>query len=65
MAAPPEAVKKLEISAKPGLSEVDTIALDAELILKSHKEPHFTMWTLVWAALWTGVLLYGFVLLMR
>ncbi len=47
------------------MNGIDTIALDTELTLKSHKEPRFTIWTLVWAGLWSGVLIYGFVLLMR
>jgi hypothetical protein len=30
-----------------------------------HKEPRLTVLTLMWAGFWTGVLLCGFVLLLR
>jgi hypothetical protein len=43
----------------------NTLSLEPEFSLKSHKEPCLTVWTLIWAGFWTGVLLCGFVLIMR
>jgi hypothetical protein len=43
----------------------NTVSLKPEFTLKSRKEPRLTVWTLIWAAFWTGVLLCGFVMLMR
>ena len=34
-------------------------------ILKNHRDPRHTVWMLMWAGFWTGVVLCGFVLLMR
>ena len=48
------------------MNVTSTMALEtSEITLKSRKEPRLTAWTLVWAGFWTGVLLCGFVLLMR
>jgi hypothetical protein len=43
----------------------DTMSLEPEFTLKSRKEPRLTVWTLVWAGFWTGVLMCGFVFIMR
>lgn len=46
------------------MNNIDTMTLENEITLKSEKQPHLTMWTLMWAGLWTGILSYGFMLLM-
>jgi hypothetical protein len=43
----------------------NTVSLEPEFSLKSREEPRLTVWTLIWAGFWTGVLLCGFVLVMR
>jgi hypothetical protein len=47
------------------MNTTDTMSLKPEFTLKNRREPRLTVWTLIWAGLWTGVLLCGFVLLMR
>lgn len=41
------------------------MSLEPEFTLKNREEPRLTVWMLIWASFWTGVLLCGFVLLMR
>ena len=54
-----------------GMSEMDTMdttnssSLKREYTLKSQNEPRLTVWTLIWAGLWTGVVLCGFVWVLR
>lgn len=43
----------------------NTMSLEPEFTLKSREEPRLTVWTLIWAGFWTGVLISGFVLVMR
>jgi hypothetical protein len=47
------------------MDATNTMNLKPEFTLKSQGEPRLTVWTLIWAGFWTGVLLCGFVLLMR
>jgi hypothetical protein len=46
------------------MNTTDTTSLKPEFTLKDRRE-RLTVWTLVWAGFWTGVLLCGFVMLMR
>jgi hypothetical protein len=47
------------------MDATNTVNLKPEFTVKSRNEPRLTVWTLIWAGFWTGVLLCGFVMLMR
>lgn len=47
------------------MNTTNTMDLKPEFTLKTRSEPRLTVWTLIWAGFWTGVLLCGFVLVMR
>ena len=43
----------------------DDIFVERELVLKSERQPRLSIFMLMWAGFWTGILLCGFVLLLR
>jgi hypothetical protein len=47
------------------MDATNTMNVKPEFNLKSQGEPRLTVWTLIWAGFWTGVLLCVFVMVMR
>ena len=43
----------------------DDIFVEREYVLKGEQQPRLSILMLMWAGFWTGVLLCGFVLLLR
>jgi hypothetical protein len=47
------------------VNKLDYMEIDNFDTLSLHKESKLTIWTLAWMGFWTGVVVCGFVLLLR